>query len=118
MKYKEIIKPEINPLILNTSVVDWNFRPSITTDHGKYCIRYEITFADGSKKKKQLGGFSFLKEANKVKEELILQLNTGTYVPYHFTVKEFYDYWLYYYMIDEKKIAYSTFLNYRNIILK
>lgn len=86
MKYKEIIKPEINPLILNTSVVDWNVRPSITTDHGKYCIRYEITFADGSKKKKQLGGFSLLKE------ELILQLNTGTYVPYHFTVKEFYDY--------------------------
>lgn len=51
MKYTEIIKPDINPLILNTSVVDWNFRPSITTDHGKYCIRYEITFADGSKKK-------------------------------------------------------------------
>ena len=116
MKYKKIIKPDINPLILNTFVVDWNFRPSITTDHEKYCIRYEITFADGSKKKKQLGGFSLLKEANKVKEELILQLNTGTYVPYHFTVKEFYDYWLYYYMIDEKKIAYSTFLTYRNII--
>lgn len=116
MKYKKIIKPDINPLILNTFVVDWNFRPSITTDHEKYCIRYEITFADGSKKKKQLGGFSLLKEANKVKEELILQLNTGTYVPYHFTVKEFYDYWLYYYMIDEKKIAYSAFLTYRNII--
>ena len=33
MKYKKIIKPDINPLILNTFVVDWNFRPSITTDH-------------------------------------------------------------------------------------
>ena len=28
MKYKKIIKPDINPLILNTFVVDWNFRPS------------------------------------------------------------------------------------------
>ena len=115
MKYKQIVKPEINPLILNTTIENWEFRPSITSVRGKYGVRFELTFSNGLKKQKQVGGFKTKKEANRAKEEILYQLSTGTYIPYRFTLQEFYDYWLYYYMLD-KKIAYSTFVNYRNVI--
>ena len=49
---------------------------------------------------------------------LILQLALPRkrYIPFEYTLKEFFDYWLYYYMIDERKISYNTFCSYRNVI--
>ena len=40
------------------------------------------------------------------------------FVPFSYSVKEFYDYWLYYHMIQEKHITYNTFTMYRNLIRK
>ena len=50
MKYKQIVKPEINPLILNTTIENWEFRPSITSVRGKYGVRFELTFSNGLNK--------------------------------------------------------------------
>ena len=43
---------------------------------------------------------------------------TNEYIPFHYTVKEVFDYWLYYYLIDEKKISYNTFTSYYNVLYK
>lgn len=47
---------------------------------------------------------------------MIIKLSKKQFVPFSYTVKEFYDYWLYYYMWEEKEISYNTFMSYRNII--
>lgn len=52
----------------------------------------------------------------KARENTIKQLHEKTFVPFEYTAREFFDYWLYYYMIDEADIAYNTYTAYRNII--
>ena len=116
--YKQFKRPEIPQEILNTEIVDWKFRDSITSDHGKYCIRYNIIFQNGKTKNVQRGGFRTKKEALQAKEQILIQLNNHTYIPYQFTVQEFFDYYLYYFLIDEIKCSYETFTSYRNIIQK
>ena len=116
--YKQFKRPEIPQEILNTEIVDWKFRDSITSDHGKYCIRYNIIFQNGKTKNVQRGGFRTKKEALQAKEQILIQLNNHTYIPYQFTVQEFFVYCLYYFLIDEIKCSYETFTSYRNIIQK
>lgn len=62
------------------------------------------------------GGFSTLKEGEKAKEKIIADLHHRTFACFSVTVKEFLEYWLYYYMIDEKEITYNTYYSYRNVI--
>lgn len=64
----------------------------------------------------QKGGFRTRTEAVKARENVITQLHERKYIPFEYTAMEFFDYWLYYYMIDEKKISYNTFMGYRNIL--
>lgn len=61
-------------------------------------------------------GFVSKTEAIKARENTIKQLHEKTFVPFEYTAREFFDYWLYYYMIDEADIAYNTYTAYRNII--
>ena len=51
------------------------------------------------------------------RDEALIQICRKQFVPYSYTVKEFYDYWLWYYMWNEKDISYNTYMTYRNIIL-
>lgn len=114
---KRIEKPDINPKLTYGEILTWNFRPSITPTKSKYCFRFTITFENGITESFQIGGFTTKAEANKAKELTIAALHKREYVPFtNITVKEFYDYWLYYYMIDIRKITYSTYMTYRNII--
>lgn len=113
---KKIIRPEINPKFLYGSIVSWKFRPSVTPIKNRYCFRFELTFENGTIEKMQKGGFMTISEANKAKEIAISQLYKKEFIPFSFTVREFYDYWLYYYMLDERKVTYHTFMSYRNII--
>ena len=51
------------------------------------------------------------------RDEALIQICRKQFVPYSYTVKEFYDYWLYYHMIHDKHITYNTFIMYRNLIM-
>ncbi|MCR1989763.1 site-specific integrase [Blautia coccoides] len=114
---KKIEKPDINPKLTYGEIVSWEFRPSITPQRDKYCFRFKLTFENGHIEPMQVGGFTTKAEAHNVKELTIAALHKREYVPFpKITLKEFYDYWLYYYMIDVRKIAYPTLINYRNII--
>ena len=115
MIYKEFKKVEIPQSILDTTIIDWDFRDSITYDRGKYCVRFTLFFQSGKEKLFQQGGFKTRKQAIKAKEQLIVQLNNHTYIPYKFTVQEFWDYYLYYYMVDDMHCSYNTFVNYKNL---
>ena len=48
----------------------------------------------------------------KYRDNLIVKLTKNQYMPYRFTLKEFYNFWLYYYIIDGCKYAYNTFKYY------
>lgn len=114
--YKEFKKAEIPQEILDTEIVDWKFHDSIISDHGKYCFRYTIIFQSGKTKRVQRGGFKNKKEALQAKEQILIQLSNHSYIPYSFTVQEYFDYYLYYYMIDEVKCSYGTFTSYKNLV--
>ena len=116
MHYKELKKADIPQDILDTQIVNWKFRESVTFDHGKYCIRLTLTFQSGKTKNVQRGGFRSKKEALLAKDQILLQLNNHTYIPFLFTAQEFWDYYLCYYMIDEKHCSYNTFMSYKNVI--
>ena len=116
MYVKKYERPPLDPRFQNTAVIDWEIRDKITCDHGKYCIRFYITLQSGKRKFCQAGGFRTKKEASIAKKNLVQTLVNHKYIPYKFTVKEFYDYWLYYYMIDEYKISYNTLLSYRKTV--
>lgn len=113
---RKIEKPLINNKLTYGDIISWKFRQSITPLKNSYCFRFEVTFQNGNTEKMQRGGFSTIAEANKAKELAIASLYKHEFVPYSFTVKEIYDYWLYYYLLDERKVSYSTYMSYRNII--
>ena len=115
-KGKPLQKPQLNPALFYGEVISWTFRPTVTPEKGKYCYRYKLTFENGLTKSMQKGGFATKADAYKSKEFTLAQLHKHEFVAFEFTVKEFYDYWLYSYMLEEKKISYSTFCSYRNII--
>lgn len=109
MKYKPIEKPNVLDCFFHGEIIDWKFRSRLTPTHGKYAIRFEIIFEDGTVVSQERGGFSTLKEGEKAKERIIADLHHRTFVCFSVTVKEFMEYWFYYYMIDEKEISYNTF---------
>lgn len=116
MKRKQFVKPPVNPCFFAGEIVSWIFREKITPDHGKYCFRFTLTFSDESTIQKQIGGFKTKRECLSARGFVITQLNNHEFVAFEVTVQEFYDYWLYYFMIDEVKISYQTYMTYRNII--
>lgn len=116
MNVKNLEKPPLDLRFQSTTIVDWKIGNAIIFDHRKYCIRFSVVFADGHKENRQKGGFNTKAEAKKAKEYLIIELSNHKFVPYNFKLSEFYDYWLYYYMLDERKIAYNTFISYRTTV--
>lgn len=113
---KKIEKPDVPESFFYGKIVSWKFRGQITPQHGKYCIRFQIEFENGKVVSKQIGGIKTVSEANKTKEMILISLHENKFVPFEYTTKEFFDFWLYYHMLEEEEISYNTFVNYRNII--
>ena len=118
MNAKEIVRPSVRNTFFYGKIISWKFNDSLVyiKNRERYCYRVKLTFSSGKEINYQQGGFKTKSEAYKAKEYAIASLFNETFIPYDYTAKEFYDYWLYYYMIDTKEIAYNTFMSYRNII--
>ncbi len=116
MKVKELQYPVVNPFLFYGKIVKWQFRPSLTSMKNSYAYRFTVFFENGEKKEYQRSGFKTKKAAEAAKEETIVALDSKTFVPFNIETKDFFEFWLYYYMIDERHIAYNTYYTYRNII--
>lgn len=114
-KKKGFIRPQIPDIFFKGKIVGYHFY-QITRDHNKFCIRFMLYFEDGSSIFRQKGGFKKKSEAEIYKKELTIQLQNNTFIPFNVTIKDFFNYWLYYYLIDEKKISYNTYVSYRNVL--
>ncbi len=111
-----INRPEINPTFFYGPIISYKFIGGITKDKGKFRIQFVLYFQSGDTVKSQKSGFSSVAEAAKAKDVLIADLVRNEYIPFQYTVKEYFDYWLYYYMLEKQKIKYNTFQTYRNIL--
>lgn len=81
-----------------------------------YSFRLFLIFESGDTKIVQRSGYPDKLLTRQKRDETLMQISKGTFVPFSYSVKEFFDYWLYYHMIQEKHITYNTFTMYRNII--
>lgn len=113
-----ISKPELNPTFFYGPIISYEFHGDISKDKGKFRFRFTLTFKSGDVYSTQKSGFKTEAEARKGKEVLIAQLVKNEYIPFEYTVKEVFDYWLYEYMIEEKEIRYNTFESHRNVLYK
>lgn len=118
MNAKPIIKPPVPKTFFYGKIVSWKFHNKVTfiKNRKSFSYRFELTFTSGTVIQMQRGGFSTSTEATKAKENAIAQLYNHEFIAFEYTVREFYDYWLYYYLLDEKSISYNTYCSYRNII--
>lgn len=118
MHVKEIIRPKVRETLFYGKILSWKFNDSIVhiKSRNKYCYRITLVFESGNQADYQKGGFNTKAEAVKAKETAIAQLHNGEFSPYDYTAREFFDYWMYYYIADVKDISYNTFVSYRNII--
>lgn len=114
---KELQKPKISPYFFYGTIQKWSFSSGfLKLKEDNYAYRFTIYFSNGKKKQMQKSGFPTQKAASLAKEQTIVQLNNQKFIPFRFSVEEFYDFWLYYYMLEERNIKYNTFISYRNII--
>lgn len=116
MNVKQIVKPQVKEYFLYGEITSWNFRESITPINGKFGYRFTLYFSSGREKECEKSGFTTRQECLSAREITISELYNQNYVAFSVTVKEFMDFWLYYYMIDNEKISYNTFMSYRNVI--
>lgn len=116
MNVKMIEKPTIKESLQYGSILSWKFRDTLTPVRGKFAYRFMLTFSSGIEYTLQKGGYQTTKEAQKAREFTIAELHLKNFIPFEYTLKEFFDFWLYYHMIDVEKISYNTFCAYRNII--
>ena len=118
-KGKSIEKPSVKDTFFLGSVVSCLPGGSISfiKSRKRYSFRFKLVFQSGVSKSIQRSGFPTRKAAQLARDDALIQICRKQFVPYSYTVKEFYDYWLWYYMWDEKAISYNTYMTYRNIIL-
>ena len=111
MHVKEITRPDVRETFFYGKIISWKFNDSIVylKSRKKYCYRVTFTFESGDQADYQKGGFDTKGEASKAREIVIAQLYNQEFFPYDYTVKEFFDYWLYYYMI--LSILVDTFIS-------
>ena len=82
----------------------------------KYCFRLLLVFESGDVKMVQRTASSNKQLARQERDEALMEIAKGSFIPFSYTVKEFYDFWFYHYMIGQKRITYNTYNAYRNII--
>lgn len=112
----KIESPELNPTLFYGPIISYEFHGNISKDKGGYRFRYSLTFKSGDIYNTQKSAFRTITEATKAKEHLIADLALNRHCPFQYTVKEIFDYWLYYEQIEVRKIAYNTFQTDRNIL--
>lgn len=112
----KIEKPELNPTFFYGPVISYEFNGNISRDKNHYRFRYSLTFKSGEVYRTQKSGFRTMAEATKAKEQLIADLTLHRHTPFKYTVKEVFDYWLYWHMVEEVGISYNTFQLYRNVL--
>ena len=115
MNRKPIEAPSMNTTLFYGAILSHQFIGDISKDRDKYRIRIIFTFKTGEKYTKHIG-FRTKTEAKKAKEVLIAELACNNYWPFSYTAEEFFDFWLYHYQLQEQKIAYATYMTYRNVI--
>ena len=113
---KLFVRPPQDPRFEHLRILKWNVRKKPTPEHGKYSIRFTLIMDDNTVLNRQKGGFPSKSSAMEYRDALIVKLYNQEYMPYRFTFKEFYDYWLYYYLIDVRKLAYNIFCGYRTVV--
>lgn len=113
---KKIVKPAFNPRLFYGPIISHEFHGNISKDKGKYRFRFTLYFKSGDKYSTQRSGFSTRAEALRAKEQVITELVTNRFVAFDYTVSELFDYWLYFYQTEKKKIRYNTFQSYRNVL--
>nr|WP_288632192.1 site-specific integrase [uncultured Blautia sp.] len=118
MRQKSYKKPQINETFFYGNILSYKSIGDVIyiKARNKYCYRLVLIFESGDIRTVQAGGFTNKQKARAAKEQAIVQISKGNFVPYSYTVKEFYDYWLYHYMIEEKQITYNTFTAYKSIL--
>ncbi len=104
---KLFVRPPQDPRFEHLRILKWNVRKKPIPEHGKYSIRFTLIMDDNTVLNRQKGGFPSKSSAMEYRDALIVKLYNQEYMPYRFTFKEFYDYWLYYYLIDVRKLAYT-----------
>lgn len=112
----KIEKPVFNPTLFYGPIISHEFHGNVSKDKGGYRFRFTLYFKSGDKYSTQRSGFPTLKEALSAKEHVISELVTNRFIAFDYTVSELFDYWLYYYQIEKKRIKYNTFQTYRNVL--
>lgn len=82
----------------------------------KYCFRLLLVFESGDVKMVQRTTSSNKQLARQERDEALMEIANGSFIPFSYTVKEFYDFWFYHHMLGQKRITYNTYNAYRNII--
>ena len=82
----------------------------------KYCFRILLVFESGDVKMVQRAASSNKQLARLERDTALMEIANGSFIPFSYTVKEFYDFWFYHHMIGQKRITYNTYNAYRNII--
>ena len=116
MNRKKFNRPPVKESFQYGNIVSWKFRDTITPVRKAFAYRFTLTFSTGIECPMQRGGYLTKTEALKAKEFTIAELHSKKFIPFAYTVIEFFVFWLYYYMVDVKDIAYNTFCRYHNII--
>ena len=81
----------------------------------KYCFRLLLVFESGDTRIIQRNAPDKM-AARQKRDQALMQIAKGTFIPFSYTVREFYDYWFYHYIVLENRISYNTYASYRSII--
>lgn len=109
-------EPDLNPSFFYGPIISHEFHGNVSKDKKYYRFRYTLTFKSGDVYHTQRSGFRTKADAEKAKEQLIADLTLQRHIPFKYTVREVFDYWLYHHMVKEVKITYNTFVLYRNAL--
>ena len=81
----------------------------------KYCFRLLLVFESGDTRIIQRNAPDKM-AARQKRDQALMQIAKGTFIPFSYTVREFYDYWFYHHIVLENRISYNTYVSYRSII--
>lgn len=100
-KGKCIEKPSVKDTFFLGSVVSCLPGGSISyiKSRKRYSFRFKLVFQSGVSKSIQRSGFPTRKAAQLARDEALIQICRKQFVTYSYTIKEFYDYWLWYYIL-------------------
>lgn len=111
-------KESVAEILAHGPISSWNVHKTPIYTHGKYAVRLELIFADGTTQKREHGGYKSQKDAEKKCSEIIAALTQKTYMAFKMKTHDFLEYWLFEYMARRKRnpISYQTFSTYKSKI--